>query len=476
MELIVGVFSVSAPETTSAPTSVIRHGSARNSDKSRRTGKPLLGKEIAEPNRPSDEEKPIKRRRINKQPSTPPKDQTEGTSTENQELPDKSAYGRHVGVSSPLHSSGLDPLSEQVNASAMHIKKRRILGSNIDGNNLHGEGIVAGNSSSSAPSLAEVNRSSINLSNSTHTADKLDNTNRIDKLSESSIDGCSSGYSSATTNESTTSPRDKDGHRLASTNHLVNMNSLPHSSRATPTSTIGLNSTPTSVVTVTSAASNAAAALHTPSNPSPLTVRSRSSQDCSRTGNTASPSVTDRTKQSPVVPYRDPELLKRDADTRKMHQPSTPASTSAQIPTSRTVPTSAGLGTLPQAPVMSHLTNPLLNPMAHHMVQQQVLNQMMLEQYRQLQALQVQGLTPLQLSLIQQPPHIAAQQQLMLESLYSRHTRSGLPAATAQWMASPFGDKHQQQQQKMMADLMRDQEMRTLDRIERSVSCSCHSP
>lgn len=403
----------------------------------------------------------MKRRKLSKRTSSP-ENCPVSLSTDQFHSSDKGAGDCHVDklLQPP---SDLEPGSNQVNSTDMHIKKLRILGNNIDGNNSHGDNLVVGNSSLAATAAlpAEISRSSANLipSQSAATAaahEKLYNPNRIDKLSDSSVDGCSSGYSSATTNESTTSPRDKDGHRLPYNNHS-SMNALPHSSRSTPTSTVvGLNSTPT--------AANVAA-LHAPTNPSPLTARSKNAQDAARSASSASPSVTDRTKQSPVVPYRDPELLKRDADVRKMQQPST-TSAPPQAPTSRTLPTSSSLGSLPQAPVMGPLPTPLLNPMTQHMVQQQVFSQMMLEQYRQ-QLHALQGLSPLQMSLMQQP-HIAAaaQQQMMLDSLYPRHAaRPGLPPAAAQWMTPSFGDK--QQQQRMMADLMREHEMRTLDQFER---------
>lgn len=280
---------------------------------------------------------------------------------------------------------------------------------------------------------------------------------RADKLSESSVDGCSSGYNSAATIDSNTiSPRDTDGQRVLHHSNHVSMNSLPRLSNISNTPT--LSSTPTSVVSANPAAKHTVV-------PSPLTLGSRINPERSSSG--SSPLVIDTSKESPLVPYRDPELLKRDAEVRKMaHTPSGPQP--AAIPTSRSLPTAAASNLSSLPPQAALPTAAAAAAMLNPQVAQQQFNIQLMQQYqlmeqyhRQLQA--IQTLNPLQhLSMMQQQHQLAAaQQQLALGSLYDRQARSGLPANPQWMMMPPFTDKP------LLNDLQREHELRALDQKER---------
>ena len=341
------------------------------------------------------------------------------------------------------------------NQTDMHIKKQRILGAVSDTNIPISQAESANTSvNSNVIVTASSSDHSRPLPPTTSTLSAL----RTDKRSDGSIDGNSSGYGSATTTENTVSPtRSKDGQRIGQFVPM-SMNSLPRfnnpaSSLSSPQSSVGNTSYP-------AAPKYAGTSLSTSSN------KLKGTPD--RSSDTSSPLVIDTSKESPLVPYRDPELLKRDAEVRKMaHTPAGSQQPHQNIPTTRSLPSApTGVPTLPQASLPTAAAAAMLNPqMAQHINMQVMQQYQLFEQYRQFQAMQ--NLNPLQLSLLQHQAVQAAQQQLAIGSLYDRQSRApGMPnaaaAAAAPWMMMPpFSDKP------LVNDLQREQELRALDQKDR---------
>lgn len=385
------------------------------------------------------------------------------SSSQSKVLSTLSAPGSKDVIDVPLETQSVS--SEPDSLPDMHIKKQRILSavseskskqpfSNIEGlseSDINGAstssttGVIvrgSGDNTKLLPPVASTVHQSSPLRNLGH----IGTNNQAEKLSESSIDGCSSGYSSATTTDSTVSPQDKDGLRNPSAALIVSSNPSPKTSSA-----------PTSVVTENSFVKQLGIS-------SPHSLKAKPGQEYN--SSSVSPLVGD----PPLVPYRDPELLKRDAEVRKMaHTPS-----GSQPPTSRSIPAaSAAMPALAQQsapPLPAAAALPaaaMLNPqVAHHLQMQQLMQQyQMMEQIRQLQA--IQTLNPLQQYSILQQQQLAAQQQLALGGMFDRQPRPCLPtnpaaAAAAQWMMMPqfSGDKP------LLSDLQREHELR-LDQKER---------
>ena len=404
--------------------------------------------------------------------------------------------------------------SEQDNISDMHIKKQRALGAISESSNSVLTSSSGGAISNAQPTVASppvlssrpsLERSStdsvivsagstnslpppppstLQLQPSTNTQTSLPSSHRIDKLSECSTDGSSSGYNSAATNDSTISPRDKDGHKIALHPGLI---AAPPISNPTPTSTLASAPTP-----VLSANPSAAHLLKNQTVLSTQTAKPKSNHHLQpelnpspRVTTASSPLVIDTNKeasqQPPVVPYRDPELLKRDAEVRKMAQPPSGPPQPTLPPTSRSLTAanaglSAAAAALPGA-AAANAAAAMLNPQLaaqHHLNIQQLTQQyQLMEQYRQLQAqaqasASMPGLNPLQqIQLIQQQQLAVAQatqQQMALELLYNRQIRPpGLPSSTPNWMMMPpFGEN-----KPLIGDLQREHELRALDQKER---------
>lgn len=364
----------------------------------------------------------------------------------------------------------------------MHIKKQRILGAvSTDTNtsqnsapierplatgnsNTESSFVISGSSSSVCQSTSSTNLPPPPISTPSSVY-QLSNTH---KLLETNVDGYSSGYSSAATNDSTVSPCDKDGLRMPHSSHLsMNPASRPSIHLQTPTIP-SISSTVTSVVS-----SNPAAKYLTSS--SAHIPKSKQHPPELSFSNASSPLVIDTSKDSPIIPYRDPELLKRDVEVRKMaHTPSGPPPSSA--PTSRSIPSvaaataAAGLPSLAAAAaqhpnVSAAMMNPQMAVQQQVNMQQLMQQYQLLEQYRQIQAMQ--SINPLHLQLMQQhqlAAQAAAQQQQQqmasLSSLYDaqRQVRPGMPSsAQQQWMMfnSLGGEKPP-----LLNDLQREQELR----------------
>lgn len=386
--------------------------------------------------------------------------------------------------------------SEPDNISDMHIKKQRALGAISESNSsvLPNTNLLSSAQSTVVPPPVErtlsVDRSSadsvivsagssnilpppaslpLQQSNTTPTNPQ---SHRIDKLSECSTDGSSSGYNSAATNDSTISPRDKDGHKIVPHPGLI---AAPPTSNPSPTSALAAATTP-----VLSAHPSAAHLLKNQTIPSSHTAKPKSNhhiqQEQNHTPHVSSPLVVETNKEAshpPVVPYRDPELLKRDAEVRKMAQPPSGPPQPNLPPTSRSLTAgNAGLSAaMPGAAAnaAAAMLNPQLAAQQHFNIQQLTQQYQLMEQYRQLQAqATMPGLNPLQqIQLLQQQQLAVAQatqQQMALELLYNRQIRPpGLPNSTPNWMMMPpFGDN-----KPLLSDLQREHELRALDQKER---------
>jgi len=273
-----------------------------------------------------------------------------------------------------------------------------------------------GPASSAASVIAPPPAAASTSVQSTASSDKSVSNNRIDKLSESSVDGCSSGYSSAATTDSTVSPREREQRLLG----------IPMSSPMTlPIATTSLGSTPTSVVSANPAARRQSLPSPYATKPKPLTSESM------RTNNASSPLVIDTSKESPIVPYRDPELLKRGAEVRKLQQQA--VSSAAASRSMAAPPTPAGLS----AQHVSAMLNPTLaaQQLTQLNLMQQVNQLQLLEQYQR--QLMHSGIGPqaLQFSMLQQHQQLAAlQQQRALEAMYGQARPQAPLGGAANWM------------------------------------------
>lgn len=420
----------------------------------------------------------------------------------------------------PIASS--KTVSELDNTSDMHIKKQRALGAISDNTNISSSSVSSGQVNTpvvtpvqSSPSVVERHSTADRSSSDSVIVSAVSTVNlpppvtsiplgthqpttpisnssvpqlrATDKLSECSTDGCSSGYSSAATNDSTISPRDKDGHRILPHPGLIS--SAPTLCQiSNPTSTPALiTSAPTPVVSANPTAllknQNILSSPHTAKTKSNHQHTEHNHTNPRVPGSSTSPLVVDTNKEAvtapPVVPYRDPELLKRDAEVRKMaHTPSGPPQPPIP-PSSRSLSTAASLSAIQQqaaglpnaSAAAAAMLNPQLAAQQHFNMQQLMQQYQMMEQYRQLQTMQ--SLNPLQqFQLLQQQQLAVAQatqQQQLLETLYNRQVRPpGLPAGNnPNWMMMPpfggGGDKP------LLSDLQREHELRALDQKERFV-------